>query len=221
MGMPRTRPILSPAPRSMPKPLNVQYNVIAARRAQRALADRLQAATVRQFLATVSPALVYDSSDGVAHPDARKAQRSAWSRRPQARTFRAMTFRAKFLTLFSLAVLAVTGVLAWGAAGLAREEFERFASERNAALSAQFQLELARRAEEVSFAMQGLADAEGTLRMALDLSRAQADASVYANDARGLATSRQLDFLDVVAGDGTLITSARWTARSGYKNDWV
>ncbi len=107
------------------------------------------------------------------------------------------------------------------AAALAREEFERFASERNAALSAQFQFELARRGEEVSYAMQGLADAEGTLRMVIDLSRPQADASVYANDARGLATAHQLDFLDVVAGDGTLITSARWTARSGYKNDWV
>lgn len=132
-----------------------------------------------------------------------------------------MTFRARFLTLFSLVVLAGTGVLALGATRLAREQFARFDRERSDTLTAQFQLELARRGEEVSYAMQSLADAEGTLRMALDLSRTQADASIYANDARGLATSRQLDFLDVVAADGTLITSAQWTARSGYKNDWV
>src|SRR5579862_7181935 len=216
MGMPRTRPILSPAPRSMPKPLNVQYNVIAARRAQRALADRLQAATVRQFLAAVSPALVYDSSDGLAVRIRMRGRPSgsARSRRPQARTFRAMTFRAKFLTLFSLAVLAVTAVLAWGASSLARQEFERFASERNDALSAQFQFELARRAEEVSYAMQGLADAEGTLRMAIELSRPQADPSIYASDARGLAAAHQLDFLDLVGADGALISSAQWPARS-------
>jgi len=132
-----------------------------------------------------------------------------------------MTFWAKFLTLSSLAVLAGTGVLALGATRLAREQFERFDRERSATLTSQFQLELARRGEEVSYAMQGLADAEGTLRMAIDLSRAQADASIYANDARGLATAHQLDFLDLVAADGTLITSAKWPARSGYKNDWL
>ncbi len=132
-----------------------------------------------------------------------------------------MTFRAKFLTLFSLAVLAGTALLALGATRLAREQFERFDREQSATLTKQFDLELARRGEEVSFAMQGLADAEATLRMAIDLSRAQADASVYATDGRGLATAHQLDFLDVVAADGTLITSAKWPARSGYKNDWL
>jgi two-component system, NtrC family, nitrogen regulation sensor histidine kinase NtrY len=132
-----------------------------------------------------------------------------------------MTFRAKFLTLFSLVVLAGTAVFALGATGLARQQFERFDSERSGALNAQFQLELARRGEEVSYAMQGLADAEATLRMAIDLGRPQVDASVYANDARGLATAHQLDFLDLVGTDGTPITSAEWPARSGNKNDWV
>ena len=97
------------------------------------------------------------------------------------------TFRAKLFILFSLATLAVSGLLAWGGTRLARQQFERFGSERSATLSAQFQLELARRAQEVSFAMQGLAEAEGTLRMAIDLSRPQADPSVYATDGRGLA----------------------------------
>ncbi len=132
-----------------------------------------------------------------------------------------MTFRAKFLTLFSVAVIAGTGVLALGATRLVRQQFERFDRERSDTLTAQFQLELARRGEEVAYAMQGLADAEATLRMVLDLGRANADPSVYANDARGLAAAHQLDFLDLVASDGTLISSAQWPARSGYKNDWV
>jgi two-component system nitrogen regulation sensor histidine kinase NtrY len=132
-----------------------------------------------------------------------------------------MTFRAKFLTLFSLAVLAGTAVFALGAIRLAREQFERFDRERSDALTAQFQRQLAQRGEEVSYAMQGLADAEATLRMVLDLGRANADASIYANDARGLASAHQLDFLDLVGPDGTLISSAQWPARSGPKNDWV
>ena len=69
--------------------------------------------------------------------------------------------------------------------------------------------------------MQGIADAEATLRMAIDLSRPQADASQYYNDARGIVQTQQLDFLDIVADDGTLISSAEWPARFGYKNDWV
>jgi two-component system nitrogen regulation sensor histidine kinase NtrY len=132
-----------------------------------------------------------------------------------------MKYRVKLFLLFSLAALAVSGLLAWGGTRLARQQFERFGSERSATLTAQLQLELARRGQEVSYAMQGLADAEGTLRMALDLSRPQADPSVYATDGRGLAAAHQLDFLDLVAADGSLITSAQWPARSGYKNDWV
>ncbi len=133
----------------------------------------------------------------------------------------AMTFRVRFFALFSIAALAATGFLAWGATQQARQTYERFDGERDATLTMQFQREFAQRGQEVSYAMQGLADAEATLRMVLDLSRPQADPSVYANDARGLATAHQLDFLDLVAGDGTLISSAQWPARSGYKNDWV
>jgi two-component system nitrogen regulation sensor histidine kinase NtrY len=132
-----------------------------------------------------------------------------------------MTFRAKVFILFSLTVLAGSGLLAWGATRYARSEFARFDRQRNDTLAAQFQRELAQRGGEVSSAVQGLADAESTLRMALDLSRAQADPSVYANDARGLAAAHQLDFLDLLGDDGALISSAQWPAGSGYKNDWV
>jgi signal transduction histidine kinase len=57
--------------------------------------------------------------------------------------------------------------------------------------------------------------------MAIDLSRPQADPSLYAHDALGIASSRQLDFLEIAGDDGTLISSAQWPARIGFKNDWV
>ena len=88
-------------------------------------------------------------------------------------------------------------------------------------LLAQFRREYAQRGEEIARRVQGIADAEATLRMAMDLNRPQADASQYYNDARGIAQTQQLDFLDIVADDGTLISSAEWPARFGYKNDWV
>src|SRR5258706_7313757 len=89
------------------------------------------------------------------------------------------------------------------------------------ALVVKFRREYAQRGEEVAHRVQGIADAEATLRMAMDLNRPQADASQYYNDARGIAQTQQLDFLDIVADDGALISSAEWPARFGYKNDWV
>ena len=41
------------------------------------------------------------------------------------------------------------------------------------------------------------------------------------NDAHGVAQSHQLDFLDFVSADGKIVSSAEWSARFGYKLDWV
>jgi len=84
-----------------------------------------------------------------------------------------------------------------------------------------FHSEIVQRGDAVARAVQNVADAEATLRMALELSQPQADPSVYANDARGLANIYHLDFLELAAADGTLISSAHWRPGSGYRNDWV
>jgi signal transduction histidine kinase len=132
-----------------------------------------------------------------------------------------MTFRTKLLALFTLTIIAAVSLVAWGVSVYTRRAFELFDRQRTDALVAQFRREYAQRGEEVAHRVQGIADAEATLRMAIDLSRPQADASQYYNDARGIAESQQLDFLDITADDGTLISSAEWPARFGYKNDWV
>src|SRR5262249_45894897 len=41
------------------------------------------------------------------------------------------------------------------------------------------------------------------------------------NDARGLAKTRGLDFLELASADGTVISSAQWPERVGYKDDLV
>ena len=86
---------------------------------------------------------------------------------------------------------------------------------------AQFEREFERREQDVAHRVQGIADAEATVRMAIDLSRPQADVSVYVNDARGVSQSHQLDFLDFVGNDGSIISSDEWPARFGYKIDWL
>ncbi len=132
-----------------------------------------------------------------------------------------MTFRTKLLALFTVTIVAAVTAVAWGVSAYTRRAFELFDRQRTDALVAQFRREYAQRGEEIAHRVQGIADAEATLRMAIDLSRPQADASQYYNDARGIAGTQQFDFLDIVADDGTLISSAEWPARFGYKNDWV
>jgi two-component system, NtrC family, nitrogen regulation sensor histidine kinase NtrY len=132
-----------------------------------------------------------------------------------------MSFRTKLLALFTVTIITAVTVVGWGVSSYTRRAFELFDRQRSDALLAQFRREYAQRGEEVVHRVQGVADAEATVRMAIDLNRPQADASQYYNDAHGIAQSQQLDFFDVVADDGTLISSAEWPARFGYKNDWV
>jgi two-component system nitrogen regulation sensor histidine kinase NtrY len=132
-----------------------------------------------------------------------------------------MSFRTKLLALFMLTIVTAVTLVAVGVSAYTRRAFELFDRQRADALVAQFRREYAQRGEEVAHRVQGIADAEATIRMAIDLNRPQADASQYYNDARGIAGTQQLDFLDIVADDGALISSAEWPARFGYKNDWV
>ena len=132
-----------------------------------------------------------------------------------------MKLRTK-LTIFTVAaVCGSLGVLAWSVNRFVRRQFDQVQRQEADTLVTQSQREFLRRGDEVVYALQEIAEAEGTLRMAIDLSRPQSDPSLYARDARGIATSRQLDFLEFVRDDGTLISSAQWPGRIGFKNDWV
>jgi two-component system nitrogen regulation sensor histidine kinase NtrY len=132
-----------------------------------------------------------------------------------------VSFRTKLLLFFVLTIVAAVTLVAWGVSVYTRRAFEDFDHQRTDALVAQFRREYAQRADEIAHRVQSIADAEATLRMAMDLNRPQADASQYYNDARGIAQTQQLDFVDIVADDGTLISSSEWPARFGYKNEWV
>ena len=132
-----------------------------------------------------------------------------------------MSFRAKLLALFTLTVVVAVGLVAWAVSSLMRDAFERLNSQRTDALVAQFQREFARREDEVTRRVDGIANADETLRMAVSLSGTAPDLSSHVDDAAGLATAHQLDFLELIAADGTIISSAQWPARFGYKEEWV
>lgn len=132
-----------------------------------------------------------------------------------------MTFRVKLFWIYTLAMLLAIALVAVGVTDVTRRAFDDLNRAHREALATQFQKEYERRAQEVVHRVKGIAEDESTLRMAIDLSRPQADVSVYVNVAHGDAQSHQLDLLDLTANDGAIISSAEWPARFGYKLDWV
>jgi len=132
-----------------------------------------------------------------------------------------VSLRTKLLLIFMLTVVASVTVVAYGVTHYTRAAFEEMDAQRTEALVAQFQKEFAQRGEEVVHQVENIANAEITLRMALDLARPNADQSLYVHDGTGAAQDHGLDFVQFVNADGTLISSAQFPSRVGYKNEWV
>jgi len=132
-----------------------------------------------------------------------------------------VTFRSKLFWVFTLALLLSVGLIAAGVMVVTQRAFEDLNQQHSDALVAQFQREFERRGQDIVHRVQGIADAEPTVRMAIDLSRPKSDVSIYVNDARGVSHAHQLDILDFAANDGSIISSAEWPARFGYKLSWV
>ena len=127
-----------------------------------------------------------------------------------------MTFRTRLFLIVTLAVVSSVGLVEWLVSRATRDAFERAEAQRVDALVAQFRREFARRGEEVVRAIGAIAASETALNIAL-----AADDAPYYNEASTLASANGLDLLELVASDNSIISSAEWPARFGYKEDWL
>ncbi len=132
-----------------------------------------------------------------------------------------MSFRTRLLISFSAAVILTAGLVTWIVSAATRRAFEQRDNQRTAALVALFRREFARRGDEVVQRVENLAAAESTLRIAINLSRADADPAPYVNEAGAMAAAHGLDLLELISDDGTIVSSAEWPAKFGYKAEWV
>jgi signal transduction histidine kinase len=128
-----------------------------------------------------------------------------------------MSFRGKLLTVFSLTVFLSVASVAWIVSSLARQAFEQADEARTAAFVAQFQREFSRQGQEVVHRIQAVASNEVAIQIAAELNRGTLDFGAHLNDAKDISDTQQLDFLEFVEGDGTIISSAQWPAKFGYK----
>jgi signal transduction histidine kinase len=132
-----------------------------------------------------------------------------------------VSFRRKLLSLFALTVFLSVAAVTWIVSTTTRRVFERADEERTTALVAQFRREFGRRGEEVLHRVQAIAVSDAATRMALALSRSSPDYAAYVNEAQSASDSQQLDFLEFVDSQGTIISSAQWPAKFGYKESYV
>ncbi|GAC1617721.1 MAG: hypothetical protein NVS9B13_04760 [Candidatus Acidiferrum sp.] len=132
-----------------------------------------------------------------------------------------MSFRTKLFLVFMLTVLGSVSLVAYGVTHYTSAAFEQLDGQRTEALVSQFNKEFVQRGDEIVHQVKNIANSEITLRTAIDLARPNADQSLYVHDAKGAAEEHGLDFVEYVNSDGTLISSAQYPSRVGYKNDWV
>jgi signal transduction histidine kinase len=127
-----------------------------------------------------------------------------------------MMFRRKLLSVFALTVFLSVAAVAWLVSKVTQRAFEHSEDERTAALVTQFRREFNRQGEDVARRVEAIAASESVSRMALKLNSPLADSGPYFELAKTTAENSQLDFLEFVEGDGTIISSAQWPAKFGY-----
>lgn len=129
-----------------------------------------------------------------------------------------MSLRQKLLLVFSftvvLAVAAVAGIVSLRT----RQAFTRADEQHTAALIDQFRRELRAHAEDVAVRVDELAASDQMVRIAVDLA-ANPDPAPYVAEAATLARDHQLDYLEILMPDGSIVSSAQYPARFGYKED--
>ena len=133
-----------------------------------------------------------------------------------------MSFRQKLLLLFATTILLCVAVMSVSVYSTIRRSFEQANQDRANSVAAQFRSEFQRRGQEVARKVESIAASDSVQRIALDINRAASSSSAAASDssspaeARALAAQQQLDFLELVDHQGTILSSAQWQAKFGY-----
>ncbi len=127
-----------------------------------------------------------------------------------------MTLRQKMLLMLALTVMGVVAAVGWTGSVRVRHVFEAMDQQQTDMLVGQFQREFNQRATDTAAAMDRMAASDVLRRIAFDLSNG-GDAAQYLTVALPLAQEYRLDYLELAAHDGSIISSLQWTARFGYK----
>ncbi len=128
-----------------------------------------------------------------------------------------MSFQRKLLAVFSLTVFLSVAAVTVIVSSVTQKAFDRVDAQRTAALVAQFGREFNRRGDEVVREVSAVASSEAATRIALELNHGAPDYGTFLDAAKNVAADQRLDFLEFVDADATILSSAQWPAKFGYK----
>lgn len=130
-----------------------------------------------------------------------------------------MSLKTKLLLLVTISITASVGAVAWLIEERAHEAFRQVEQERTAALVNQFRREFEHAGDEITRGVDSIASSDAMQRTVTELANG-AEYANYVNEGASNAAAQRLDFLDLIAPDGAIISSAHWPARFGYKQRW-
>ena len=126
-----------------------------------------------------------------------------------------MSLRQKLLLLVSLTVAAAVVAVSWTVLVRIKRVFNQRDQQDTALVISQFQREFQHHSAEVAAVVERLAASEHVRAIAFEIVQS-GDSAPYLTEAQTLAQQAQLDFLEIVAPDGNVVSSAQWAARFGY-----
>jgi two-component system, NtrC family, nitrogen regulation sensor histidine kinase NtrY len=129
----------------------------------------------------------------------------------------AMSFRRRLLLLFAVLVFVSVAAVAWIVSTMTRRAFDRTNDERTAALVAEFRHEFSRRGEEVARRVEAASSTGEAARMSVAAAQPSPNYNAFLDDAQTVAEIQRLDFLEFCDDHGTIVSSAQWPAKFGYK----
>ena len=132
-----------------------------------------------------------------------------------------MNLRARLLFIFGTIVVVTVALVSYSVSAGARITFQQLDDQRTDALKRQFQREFELQGNSLEQRAGAIADSQPLRGMAIALSSAGGDPAPYLNLASLIAGEQQLDFLEILTQDGTIISSAQWPARFGLREPWV
>ena len=132
-----------------------------------------------------------------------------------------MSLRNRLFALVSAAVAVTVVLVTSTVSSSARRAFAAVDAQRADAVVAQIRREFAAEGEQVATGIERIAASDAILRMAGGIGQSKADFVSSVGEAAPLAAAQALDLLDLVADNGTIISSAHWPARFGYRHPWA
>jgi two-component system, NtrC family, nitrogen regulation sensor histidine kinase NtrY len=130
-----------------------------------------------------------------------------------------LSLKTKLLLLVTISITASVGTVAWLIEERAHEAFRQVEQERTSALVDQFRREFEHAGDDITRGVDTIAGSDAMQRTVTELANG-AEYANYVNEAATNAAAQRLDFLDLIAPDGAIISSAHWPARFGYKQRW-